>query len=190
MWTVLGSSKGTEMNWITENPWPGTVLLSGVAAVCWILGLRQRGRVVFGCLLLGVFLWVVESRIVTHSEQLDVQLDTLRRGFAEGSEELVFSQISAGAEELRETARQGMSMVRLSPMFGIRDVEVVVSADGTTADVSLRANGLLTIRQSDTTAHVATRWRTTWRQEAGEWKLTRVVRLNPVTGEEIGVLSR
>ncbi|MEY2724964.1 MAG: hypothetical protein RLZZ458_831 [Planctomycetota bacterium] len=177
------------MTWITENPWPGIVLLAGIAATAWIVGFRQRSRIVAGCILLGALLWFVESRIVTPSEQLDVQLETLRRGFIEGSEEQVFSQISAGAEDLRETARQGLSLVRLSPLFSIRDVEVELSADGTTARVSLRANGLLTIRQSDATNHVATRWRTTWRQESGEWKLSDVVRLNPITGEEIGVLS-
>ena len=178
------------MTWITENPWPGLVMLGGVAAVCWILGVRHRGRIVLGCLLLGVLLWFVEARIVTHSEQLDGQLETLRKGFAEGSEELVFSQISPAAAELRDTARQGLSLVRLSPMFGIRDVDVVISPDGMTAEVSLRANGLLTVRHSDTTAHAATRWKTTWRMESGTWKLSNVVRLNPVTGEAIGILSR
>jgi hypothetical protein len=107
----------------------------------------------------------------------------LRLGFLEESEEQIFAQISPGAPELREMARDGLKRVQLTPLFHLRDIEVSFGSDGETAEVSLRANGLLTIRQSSSTHHVATRWRTSWRRESGVWKLVKVVRLNPLTGE-------
>ena len=178
------------MTWITENPWPGLVLLAGIAAVSLIAGLPHRGRIAVVCLLLAGALFVVERQVVTSSEQLDEQLEALRLGFLEESEEQIFAQISPGAPELREMARDGLKRVQLTPLFHLRDIEVSPGADGETAEVSLRANGLLTIRQSSSTHHVATRWRTSWRRESGVWKLVKVVRLNPLTGEEIAVLSR
>lgn len=177
------------MHWITENPWPGVILLLGIAAVALIAGLQQRGRVTVCCLLLAGLLYVIEGSIVTPAEMLDEQLEALRQGFVADSEDQVFAQISPAAPELREIAKRGLQLVRVSPLFHIQDVEVRPSADGQEAEVLLRANGPLTIRQNDMLTRVFTRWKTQWRRENGSWKLFGVQRLNPVTGEEMGVLS-
>lgn len=177
------------MVWITETPWPGIVLLAGAAAVSLLAGFRNRGRIAAVCLLLAGLLYVIEGAIVTPAEMLDEQLEALRQGFVADSEEQVFAQISPNAPELRELAKKGLQMVRVSPLLHIQDVEVNPSADGASAEVSLRANGPLTIRQNDMLTRVSTRWKTTWRKEDGSWKLFRVQRLNPVTGEEMGALS-
>lgn len=177
------------MSWITETPWPGTLLLLGLAAVCWIVGVRNRGRIVLGCLLLAGLLYVVEGAVVTPAEVLDTQLEALRQGFIADSEEQVFAQISPAAPELCELAKKGLQMVQVSPLLHMQDVQVTPSADGQTADVLLRANGPLTVRQNDMLVRVSTRWKTSWRLEDGSWKLFRVQRLNPVTGEEMAALS-
>jgi len=177
------------MSWITETPWPGMTLLLGIAAVSLLLGLRQKAGIAGVCLILAALLYVVEGAIVTPSEMLDEQLEALRQGFVAGSEEQVFAQISPTAPELREQAKLGLQRVRVSPLLHIQDVQIVPSADGRTAEVSLRANGPVTDRQSSMLQHAATRWKTGWRQEEGVWKLFRVQRLNLVTGEEVGLLS-
>lgn len=176
------------MSWITETPWPGMLLL-GLAAFCWLVGIRNRGRLVIGCVLLAGLLYVVEDAIVTPAEMLDTQLETLRQGFIADSEEQVFALISPAAPELREVAKRGLQMVQVSPLLHLQDVQVTPSADGQTAEVLLRANGPLTVRQNDMFVRVSTRWKTSWRQEDGSWKLFRVQRLNPVTGAEMDALS-
>ncbi|MFM7056576.1 MAG: hypothetical protein ACKO2P_06600 [Planctomycetota bacterium] len=177
------------MSWITETPWPGIVLLLGCTAVSLLLGLQKRGLIVAVCLLLAGLLYVVEDAIVTPAEMLDEHLEALRQGFVADSEDQVFAQISPTAPELRELAKQGLQRVRVSPLLHIQDTEVTPSADGRTAEVSFRANGPLTLRQNDMLTRVSTRWKTSWRQEGGSWKLFHVQRLNPVTGEEMGVLN-
>lgn len=177
------------MSWITETPWPGVILLLGIASVSLYLGLRRKVQITGVCLFLSALLYGVEGAIITPSEILDEQLEALRQGFVADSEDQVFALISPAAPELREQAKLGLQSVRVSPLLHIQDVQVIPSADGRTAEVSLRANGLLTIRQNDMLRHVATRWKTQWRQEDGVWKLFRVQRLNPVTGEEQGLLS-
>ena len=177
------------MRWITETPVPGMLLLLGLAAVSWLVGVANRGRFALGCVLLAGLLYVVEDAIVTSAEMLDMQLEALRQGFIAESEEQVFAQISPAAPELCELAKNGLRMVHVSPLLHIQDVQVTPAADGQTAEVLLRANGPLTMRQNDTLVRVSTRWKTSWRQEDGSWKLFRVQRLNPVTGEEMAVLS-
>jgi hypothetical protein len=177
------------MSWITETPWPGVILLIGIAAVCLLLGLRQKLQIAGVCLFLAALLYVVEGAIVTPAEMLDEPLEALRQGFVADSEDQVLAQISPAAPELRELAKQGLQRVRVSPLLHIRDVQVTPSADGRAAEVLFRANGPLTDRQSNMLRQAATRWKTEWRQEDGNWKLFRVQRLNPITGEEVGVLS-
>ena len=177
------------MNWITETPWPGMLLLLGLAAVCWLVAVRNRGPIALGCVLLAGLLYVVEAAVVTPAEMLDTQLEALRQGFIADSEEQVFAQISPAAPELRELAQKGLQLVQVSPLLHLQDVQVTPAADGQTAEVLLRANGPLAMRQNDMLARVSTRWKTSWRKEGGSWKLFRVQRLNPVTGEEMAVLS-
>ncbi|MFM8476530.1 MAG: hypothetical protein ACKOEO_12120 [Planctomycetaceae bacterium] len=177
------------MSWITETPWPGMLLLLGLAAVCWLVAVRNRGLIAVGSVLLAGLLYVVEGAIVTPAELLDTQLEALRQGFIADSEEQVFALISPAAPELRELAKQGLQMVQVSPLLHLQDVQVTPSSDGQTAEVLLRGNGPLTVRQNDMLVRVSTRWKTSWRQEDGHWKLFRVQRLNPITGEEMAVLS-
>ena len=177
------------MSWITETPWPGVILLIGIAAVCLLLGLRQKLQIASVCLFLAALLYVVEGAIVTPAEMLDEPLEALRQGFVADSEDQVLAQISPAAPELRELAKQGLQRVRVSPLLHIQDVRVTPSADGRAAEVLFRANGPLTDRQSNMLRQAATRWKTEWRQEDGNWKLFRVQRLHPITGEEVGVLS-
>lgn len=60
--------------------------------------------------------------------------------------------------------------------------------EDTQAVSHFRANGTV-VPENYGDQHVATRWEVSWRKEAGEWKVYKIVRLNPITGEPINLLS-
>jgi hypothetical protein len=66
------------MTWITENPWPGIMILSGLAAFCLIIRASASHWIAFLCLGLAAGLYVLEGSIVTPSEQIVVGLEELR----------------------------------------------------------------------------------------------------------------
>ena len=177
------------MSWITENPWPLMLILAGVAAVMLILG-GSRGRSIsLGCAALAIAMYFLESAIETPGEQVEQSLQTMLQGFVNEHLESINGQIADEAPGLKETARQGLGLVQVHDDFHMKDINVTVSEDGQSAEAELRANGSLTVRQANTPYHAATRWRTHWKLAGDSWKLTEVHRLNPVTGDEIGVLD-
>lgn len=177
------------MSWITENPWPGVMCLSGLALVLFIAGTGRAKGASLLFLLLAVALYVVESAIVTTSEQLEANLNQMLEGFQTRDINAIASHISSDAPKLKETADQGLELVEVGKTFHIKDVETTMDESGKSAWVELRANGKLTIRSNNTPYHAVTRWKTLWKEQDGVWKLAEVHRLNPVNGEEIGVLA-
>ena len=97
--------------------------------------------------------------------------------------------IADESPKLRETAADGLKMVTLTKDFHIKDLEVTVRADGQTADAHLRANGTLKVNHGDMISRVFTRWQTVWKHIGTEWKLLEVKRLDPVNGQEMGILD-
>jgi hypothetical protein len=177
------------MSWFTENPWPLMLILSGVAVVMLILG-DTKGRsiaVVFALLAAGVYF--LESAIVTPAEQIEGDLQTMLGSFIAEDLNAINRQIDDQADHLKQKAEQGLKLVNLDKGFHMQDIVVTVAEDGQKAVAELRANGSLTIENSNTPYHAATRWRTHWKLDRTTWKMTEVHRLNPVTGDEIGVLD-
>ena len=80
-------------------------------------------------------------------------------------------------------------MVTLTKDFHIKDLEVTVEANGQTVKAELRANGTLKVNQSDMITRVFSRWKTIWKRVGSQWKLAEVIRLNPVNGQEMGILE-
>ena len=177
------------MRWITEDPWPGIILLAGVAGLFLILRVRASRWLVPVCLGLAGGLYLLEQSIVTASEQIQDGLESLRLGFVNESQEEINRWISEGSPELRQLASDGLKLVKVSRGFHVQNVQVRLEEGEQRAVVELRGNGIVTIRQSDTPQHASTRWRTIWELESGRWQLVEVRRLNPVTGDEIGALS-
>ena len=177
------------MSWITENPWPLMLILSGVAVVMLILG-DTKGRsiaVVFA--LVAAAVYCLDSAIVTPAEQIEGGLHAMLQGFIAEDLNAIDARIADDAPGLKNQARQGLELVSLDKSFHMQDIVVKVSDDGKTAEAELRANGTLIVRQASTPYHAATRWQTQWTQHRDGWKLSKVQRLNPITGEEIGVLE-
>ena len=178
------------MSWITENPWPGILAIAGTGLVLLIVGTGRTKAASLICILLAVALYVVESMIVTTGEQLEANLNEMLDGFKNRDITQIASHLSADAQGLKETANEGLQLVDVSRSFHIKDVDTKLSDDGKSAWVELRGNGLLTVKSSNTPYHTATRWKTLWKQHSdGTWKLVEVHRLNPVNGDEIGILA-
>ena len=177
------------MSWITENPWPLMLIFTGVAVVLLILG-DTKGRsiaIVFGVVAIAVYF--MESAIVTPAEQIEGSLQTMLDAFIAEDLNAINRQIDPKADHLKQKAEQGLKLVNLDKQFHIQDIVVTVADDDQTAVAELRANGSLTIENSNTPYHAATRWRTHWKLDREGWQMTEVHRLNPVNGDEIGVLD-
>ena len=191
--TIVGcrtwNGAGTEMRWIAEDPWPGIILLAGVAGLCLILRARASRWLVPVCLGLAGGLYLLEQSIVTSSERIQEGLESLRLGFVNESQEEINRWISEDSPELRQSAMDGLKLVSVSRGFHLQNVQVQLEEGEQRAVVELRGNGIVTIRPNDMPQHASTRWKTTWVLKSDRWQLVEVRRLNPVTGDEIGVLS-
>jgi hypothetical protein len=165
------------------------MILSGLAAFYLIIRARGSHWIVFICLGLAAGLYVLEGSIVTPSEQIAAGLDELRLGFVKESTADIFRWISEDSPDLRETAAKGLELVSVSRAFQLKNIEVKPAENGNSAWVEFRGNGTLTLRQNNTPYHAITRWKTLWKLQSGQWKLVEVHRLNPVNGDEIGVLA-
>jgi len=177
------------MHWFTENPWPLVILLCGAAACGLILLEKFRFLISGGLVLSAVLIWYVETVIVTPAEQVEVELHRMLEAFVDRDLPAIEARISAASPDLVATAESGLKLVDLHPSFHLKDIRVESDSDGQTAVATLRANGTATLKRNNMFSHVATRWKTTWKREAGVWKLVDVRRLDVVSGQEIGVLS-
>ena len=177
------------MSWITENPWPLIMILSGVAAVLLILGESRTRSFAVAFALMAVGLYFLEAWIVTPAEHVEGRLASLLDEFKTENLSAIGEHIDDGSPKLRETAEQGLKLVMLDKGFHLQDLKITVADDGQSADAELRANGTMTVRQANTPYHASTRWKTRWLLSGDAWKLSGVERLNPVTGEEMGILE-
>lgn len=178
------------MNWFTENPWPLIMLLVGFAVLALILGQSKArlGAVVLLLLAAGVYL--LEGMIITPSERIEVTLQAMHKAFVADDLTTINSMIADESPQLRETAKKGLGLVDLDDGFHLQDVVVTLADDQKSAEIQLRANGTVQLRDNSVTTHVATRWRTKWVAKDEKWLLSDVHRLDPMTGNEIGVLER
>ena len=178
------------MSWFTENPWPPIMLLVGAAAFLLILG-QSKARAASGVLiLLAVGVYFLEGFIVTPAEHVELSLQKIHRAFLDDDLTTINSLIAEESAHLRETAKKGLDMVDLDDGFHLQDVVVTVADDNKSAEVHLRANGTVRLRDNSVTTHVPTRWSTSWVDHNGNWQLTEVQRLDPMTGNEMGILER
>jgi len=188
--------------WFTETAWPPIIML-GVVGVLLFLGWisqRRSGYLVgvFVCLGLCGVVWFVEQQIITEREIVEtrlydfattVQRESLQRGVANlilgGPEPETFKFISATANDVREFARQALAMVDIQEDVRISDVRTNLTNNQSRATTQFRATATVSVTAYGNVGRQPTRWELTWQRENGIWKVTRVTRLNFMSGEPL-----
>lgn len=188
--------------WFTETAWPPIIML-GVVGVLLFLGWisqRRSGYLVgvFVCLGLCGVVWFVEQQIMTEREIVEtrlydfatsVQRESLQRGVANlilgGPEPETFKFISATANDVREFARQALDMVDIQEDVRISDVRTTLTNNQSRATTQFRATATVSVTAYGNVGRQPTRWELTWQRENGIWKVTRVTRLNFMSGEPL-----
>ena len=177
------------MSWFTENPWPLLLILISAAVICVVLQWRQRWRAAGLLLLAAAGVYLLELQIVTVPEQLELRLDGIRLAFVHDDLAEIRSYLSPEHPDLARLAEDGLKLVQVSAGLHLKEVQVQLEGGKQRATVHLRANGNVTLRDSGQPMYIATRWKTTWERDGGTWLLRDVQRLDPVSGQSVGVLS-
>lgn len=179
--------------WLTENPWPPVVILIVAAIGCaWMWRERQQSWWLVGAIasiaLAGGAL-VFERAIVTPREQIEQHIRDMAQAFEDRDQQQVLDFVSLQAEQVRNQVQLGFAMVEKVENLRITDTSVTMLAAGSRARLHFRANGTIVARGYGDIGHRPTRWLMTWQQEGGQWKIIDIQRLNPMTGEPIGLLD-
>lgn len=178
--------------WLTESPWgPAAVLLA--AAVIFGLVWNGNRRGLFAvlavvCLLLIAAVFAVERAIVTPAEEVERDILALRDAVVRGDLKGTLDYLSPTAVTERGAIETGMRLADVEDDLHVSDMDVKTLAGDTQALSRFRANGTVDLKGYGS-GHVATYWEVSWRKEGGRWKIFQIKRLNPITGEVIGLLA-
>jgi hypothetical protein len=207
---ILFRSLRDRTMWFTETPWPPIVVctvLGTLSLIAWRA--HRRPRYLMGvplCLVLSIAIYGLEKVIVTEREHVEIELRNLVDAFIEecetprdvwqrigmaagaGPESKTLSYISPKAEEVRRQAIGALMFVSRIEYLRITDVSTAMKASNSRAIMHFRANAGVQVPNLYE-GHHASRWELTWQREAGEWKVIRAQRLDPITGQEISILA-
>lgn len=181
--------------WFTDNPWPPAILLLIGAVLAGIVWSRSRKKAFIAiaaiCLIAIPIVFVVERAIVTPAEEVELRIEAMRDAVIRDDVDATLEFFSKSAVLERAAIASGMALVRVEPDVDVTDLDVEVRANNTVAVSHFRANGTFVGRGPFVTGdhHIPTRWRASWRKEAGEWKIFAVERLDPIKGDRINILS-
>lgn len=181
--------------WFTETPWAPAILLLVGAVLAGIVWSRTRKTlfvpIAIACLIAIPIVFVIERAIVTPAEEVELRIEALRSAVVRDDIEGTLDFFSRSAALERAAIASGMALVRVEPDVDVTDLTVDVTANDTVAVSQFRANGTFVGRGPFVSGdhHMPTRWRASWRKEAGEWKIFAVERLDPITGDRINLLS-
>jgi len=181
--------------WFTETPWPPAIALLVGAVLAGIVWSRTRKSafVALGAVFLIAIplVFVIERAIVTPAEQVEQRIEALRSAVVRDDVEATLGFFSKSAALERAAIASGMTLVRVEPDVDVTDLDIEVTANDTVAVSHFRANGTFVGRGPFLSGdhHIPTRWRASWRKEAGEWKIFAVERLDPIKGDRINILS-
>jgi len=175
--------------WISETPWPAIVACVLAAAVLFTVW-YARAQIGFllgsvACLALAGAAYVVEGQLVTESERLEIAIEETVLSVKAGDKAAVLDRISVKAPDVRGWFAAAMDRFEVLDEVRVKQVSVELKVQNSRAVTSFRANGPIRDKHSGAVGRGATRWEFTWQREADDWRIIRVTRLDPFTGEEI-----
>ncbi len=129
--------------------------------------------------------YIAERLIISDRERIEATVFDMAAAFDHRDENGVLSRISPRQDELRQLVKWGFATVTDVDNLRITDVSAEMLSQGSRARCHFRANGRFEVIGFGDIGHQATRWELTWQREGGEWKIIRIRRLDPITGEEM-----
>ena len=178
--------------WFTENAWP-PMLIAGLAAlVCLAMWNSNRRGVLLaaavGCLLLCVGFFFLERAIVTEGERLQMIVVSLCDDFR-NKRPATLNYFSNTAPVLKVQVLAAMALVDVDKDLRLTDFQSHVTNQNSRGTVHFRANATMSVTGHGNVGHQPARLNLTFQREQGEWKIIEVERLNPLTGEKMGLLT-
>lgn len=180
--------------WFTETPWPPIFIL--LVVCCFLVAAWQGSKraiyLVWVVALLAACagIYFIEEVTVTESERVERNVHDLVHAFQRKDKQATINFFSQQVPEYRAILEKAMDIVDIKGDVDVKDVNVLVVSENTQAISHFRANATISIRGLLQDSHQPSRWELTWQKEAGEWKIVGVQRLNPVTGEKMGILQQ
>ncbi|WP_299468876.1 hypothetical protein [uncultured Gimesia sp.] len=177
--------------WITETAIPPMLICSVLAVILIVQWHSKRqtkylaGSIVMFVLVIGFYF--LELSIVTTRERVEADLNGLVTAFQKKEVDTTLNYISPRALPLRQLVQAALTLVTIDGELRITDVQTELRSEDSVATTHFRGNGAATY--GGVSGRAATRWELTWQQMGGEWKVTKVRRLNPITGEELPLMA-
>jgi hypothetical protein len=179
--------------WFTETPWPPIIALAALAiAFAGAFISTQRAKFVAPILLLAalaIIVYVVEQQIVTERERVEQSIYDVAAAFQRQDVEGTLTYFSAQALLLRLQAAGAVAGVQVQDDLRITDVSIEMKNSDSRARSHLRANGTFAVIGYGDVGHQPTRWNVDWQKEGGQWRIIYVERLDPITGEVMGIFE-
>jgi hypothetical protein len=180
--------------WFTDTPWPPIFICCVAAAVCGIVWFStQRGKYLlfaFGFLFLSGLIFGLERMVVTEAERIEADVYTLTSAFQQKDLEKTLSFFSDENKTDRDLVRMAMGLVTVHDDLRVSNVIVTVNEEDSLATSHFRANASVTMKGYGEAGWRPSRWEFTWRREEGEWRITKIRRLNPIRDETMEPLEK
>jgi len=180
--------------WFTEDAWSPIFLFGAVGLVLAFVAIaQQKMKLMFVAIAFGLScgaIYVIEQRIVTDAEQVELQIYDLAADFQRSDLPAVLSHFSPQNKTLTGVATAAVAMVDIDEDYRITDLWVKTKAENTLAESHFRPNVTANVVGFGNVGRQPTRWKVDWRKEAGEWKIVEVTRLQVIGDEEMGILDK
>lgn len=179
--------------WWQENPWPVACIgfaLAFVFVIVWTRSMRRGWLLaVAGALLLACGAFVLDEMAVTDREKMEQEVRDLCFAFQRNELPQAQSYFSEQAPEWKQRLKEAMDLVQVDTDLTVRDIQVQFIGEGR-ATTKFRANATVKFRRGDSLGRQPSMWELTWQKEQSNWKVIKVVRLDPINGNrELGILE-
>jgi len=180
--------------WYQENPWPIAGCGIGIALLSVLFWSSSRRRVGLVGVVLGVLIgatgFALDEWSVTPREKLTNDVRQLCLAFKARDLDRTLSYISKRAPEVEQKARLGIEVVEVGADLTVRDVDVELLSGGTRARTRFSANATVSLRPRQSFGRQPSLWEVTWEREGEDFRIIKVVRLDPVGGKrELGLIE-
>ncbi len=180
--------------WFAENSWPQLAVcavLAGLFAARWMkTGERRSAWALAATVVAGVAFWGYAHIVESPGEAVGRQVRAWRDACASDDVVATLGFVSPQSVELRAAISAGMALINVHDDVRITDLQVELSSDQRQAQSHFRANGMFTFIADLTEHRIATRWIAVWDLTDTGWQVIELQRLNPISGEPMGILDR